>query len=463
MGLTLKPYFDMRRDRNRVVLFSRRRSDFKELYFITPLAALVLSLLDGKRALADVSNIIRIVFDQSDNTYADELVQRVVTQYRKLLVESSSPTPQRFNPQEFLFKQHGPLDSNIRLERPIDLGIALLYSCNRRCRYCYVGAYYAATTSHIKERLMSFSDIVTVLEQANQLGVITLTLTGGEPFLHPDIDSILNYLKSTSFEIEISTKSRISPRMASILASMTNLHLQFSLDSHIPEIGNYLTGDSNYFDDALETLRIAAEYDLQIETNTVLTAHNINNIQELIEFLLHHGVRKMSFTPYYTRHFGRRSDGLMPDNENLLIRLPQLLSDLQNHYGDQAQIYTEIATEYNPNQLTLTCSAGRTGLMILPDGTVTLCDRLPRNHPSFKIGRVPTQSLKDIWDSQKILNLIAPSPELFEGTRCYRCLLFDECNTRGRCYVESFKDYRRTYAPDRTCMLNLPEQKENAS
>jgi len=457
MALMLKSDLMMRRDKNRVILFSRRRSDFKDMYFLPPTTALILSLLDGKRSEQEVALILSVTFN-SDVPRAVSAVDRITNRYRHLLIDADQPAPGRFDPQEFIFKQTGPLDRSTRLERPIDIAIVLLRSCSRRCRYCYVDAPFAANSQHLRERYLSVQQLIPVLEEARQIGVVTLTLAGGEPFLRPDILELLEYLQDTDFELEVSTKARLKADVVEQVARMPRLHLQVSLDSHKADICARLVGDKNYLADACTTLTLAREYGVTIETNTVLTSYNCDDIRGLVDMLVQYGVRRASFTPYYVRHFGRRAADLAPDAASL-HKVRNTLRELQEDYGDQIRVTSEIESDNRPKELAnsvsaLHCTAGRTGFVILPGGEVTLCDRLPPTDTRFHIGHVPDQSLAEIWHSEQLHTFFAPTRQLFHGTRCFDCSLFDACNAHGRCYVESLQVYQRVFAPDRNCPLD---------
>ena len=75
--------------------------------------------------------------------------------------------------------------------------IELLDQCNFHCRYCYVRGSTNST--------LSLESVKKVLDQLREVGCIWLTLTGGEPLLHPHFLEIYNYAYDLGFAVTILT------------------------------------------------------------------------------------------------------------------------------------------------------------------------------------------------------------------------------------------------------------------
>ncbi len=97
------------------------------------------------------------------------------------------------------------------------------------------------------------------------------------------------------------------------------------------------------------------------------------------------------------------------------------------------------------------CSAGRSSLVILPDGRVSFCERVALDE-RFVVGDLRKQSLMEIWRSERLMRLVYPPRELFKGTACHECPTFEECSRLGRrCYVRAMDAYGTPFAPDPIC------------
>src|SRR5712675_1404884 len=76
--------------------------------------------------------------------------------------------------------------------RPIrDLRVSLTDRCNFRCFYCLP---HGEPPIAPKEQMLSYEEIETVCEIFVSLGIQKIRLTGGEPMLRRDIETIISKL-----------------------------------------------------------------------------------------------------------------------------------------------------------------------------------------------------------------------------------------------------------------------------
>lgn len=97
------------------------------------------------------------------------------------------------------------------------------YYCNLNCSYC--DTKYA-NGKDAKYEVLSAQDILNYL---NENKVINVTLTGGEPLLQKDIDSLINLLLQNNYRVEIETNGSID-----IKPFISNTRPIFTLDYKLP-------------------------------------------------------------------------------------------------------------------------------------------------------------------------------------------------------------------------------------
>lgn len=73
-----------------------------------------------------------------------------------------------------------------------------LYGCNLRCSYC--DSQYAWSGNNYEE--MSVDEILTAVKE---LGITSITLTGGEPLIHKDVKELLSKLVECKFDVNVET------------------------------------------------------------------------------------------------------------------------------------------------------------------------------------------------------------------------------------------------------------------
>ena len=108
---------------------------------------------------------------------------------------------------------HPPLD---RLARPIrDLRISLIDRCNLRCTYCMPSEVFGPDYAFLPQReLLSFDEIVLLIEAFAACGVSKIRLTGGEPLLRPGVAELIQRIKGIGGieDVALTTNAIALPR-----------------------------------------------------------------------------------------------------------------------------------------------------------------------------------------------------------------------------------------------------------
>ena len=88
----------------------------------------------------------------------------------------------------------------------LSLDIELTTLCNLSCIYCYAGS-----GKESKDELES-AEVLNVIDQARELGLRTLTLTGGEPLLDQNYFTIARYASESGIAIMLFTNGTLVTR-----------------------------------------------------------------------------------------------------------------------------------------------------------------------------------------------------------------------------------------------------------
>ncbi|MEJ7633194.1 MAG: radical SAM protein [Aeromicrobium sp.] len=152
---------------------------------------------------------------------------------------------------------------------PAPVGTRLwLYSnfhCNLACTYCC-----AASSPHADPRLMTVETAVVAAEQFVSQGGQELLITGGEPFLHPHLDEIV---EGTSAQVPVTVLTNAMVfergRRREILESFdrNRVTLQISLDSADPGLHDRQRGAGSH-SRALDGIRLARELGFRVRVAT---------------------------------------------------------------------------------------------------------------------------------------------------------------------------------------------------
>ena len=125
----------------------------------------------------------------------------------------------------------GPLDT---LSRPLhDLRISVTDRCNFRCTYCMPREVFGRGYEFLhRDQLLSFEEIVRLARLFASLGVEKIRLTGGEPLLRRDVETLVAMLAAIpGVELTMTTNGSLLPRRAPALARAGLARVTVSLDS----------------------------------------------------------------------------------------------------------------------------------------------------------------------------------------------------------------------------------------
>jgi len=197
--------------------------------------------------------------------------------------------------------------------RPIrDLRVSLTDRCNFRCFYCLP---HGEPPIAPKEQMLSYEEIDYVCEIFVSLGIEKLRLTGGEPMLRRDIETIirkLSRLKSLGLvDLALTTNGYYLPERAQSLKDAGLDRVTISLDSLKRDIFKRMTG-VDVLDKVLAGIAAAKKAGLEpIKINAVIVrGHNEDEVADFAAFARDHDVkmRYIEFMPLDSGHEWARAD-----------------------------------------------------------------------------------------------------------------------------------------------------------
>jgi len=168
-----------------------------------------------------------------------------------------------------------PIDAHLpprRPGKPRTLLLLLNRGCNLRCSFCDLWEEHVHMP--VRERLLP------ILDDAVTIGTKTLVITGGEPFLHPDLFLAVRQAKARGLSVNITTNgTRLAARWQECRDSGVD-SLSFSIDGLAPT-HDRLRGQKGAWKKTMAALaRVVA--DGSIATSVYFTATS-DNVHELVE------------------------------------------------------------------------------------------------------------------------------------------------------------------------------------
>ena len=197
--------------------------------------------------------------------------------------------------------------------RPIrDLRVSLTDRCNFRCFYCLP---HGEPPIAPKEKMLSYEEIEYVCDIFVSLGIEKIRLTGGEPMLRRDIETIirkLTRLKADGLhDLALTTNGYYLPERAQSLKDAGLDRVTISLDSLKRDIFKRMTG-VDVLDKVLAGIAAAKSAQLEpIKINAVIVrGHNEDEVADFAAFAREYDVkmRFIEFMPLDSGHDWARED-----------------------------------------------------------------------------------------------------------------------------------------------------------
>ncbi len=186
---------------------------------------------------------------------------------------------------------------------PFSLTLELTNQCNLRCKLCNIWREKEMKLLDI----VTIKDILTTISRLNKYKLEFVSLTGGEPFLHPAIEEIFKLIilfkikKVLKKELGIGIYSngystdKIIGFLEKNVRYLSNVILGISLDGW-GETHNFLRGKRDAFTMSLDTIEKVHSLFMEVKLEIKLTISpiNINEIYTVYDFCKDKGIY---FTP----------------------------------------------------------------------------------------------------------------------------------------------------------------------
>jgi len=187
-----------------------------------------------------------------------------------------------------------------------DLRVSLTDRCNFRCFYCLP---HGEPPIAPKEQMLSYEEIEYVCEIFVSLGIEKLRLTGGEPMLRRDIETIISKLAKLRtnglLDLALTTNGYFLPDRAQALKDAGLDRITISVDSLKREVFKEMTG-VDVLDRVLAGIVAAKNAGLDpIKINAVIVrGHNEDEVADFAAFAREHDVkmRFIEFMPLDSGH-----------------------------------------------------------------------------------------------------------------------------------------------------------------
>ncbi len=321
-----------------------------------------------------------------------------------------------------------------------EIFLEITYRCDQKCLMCDVWPRYLKAPE-LRDRELTMEEIKGLVTGSRRFDSLELAvLTGGEPFLRPDLPEIAGFFleKFPSLTLVLLTNGFNTGPILNALREieerwgLSRVCLGSSLDG-IGETHDRVRGCPGAFKALEETIeRVRRGWSsLSLSLNFTLTPLNYRELLPAFEFARGRGIDFSAQFPISwegAKHFSWEKDELAEVERSIGSIIRELVGDKQKAEGEAELLrdyeflskiyYWQGLAEYgkSPRRLFAYCQAGSECAMFDPQGGLYLC-------PLFKhdtLGNIREKGFEEIWGSVE-------TEELRERIRTGQCHCWLNC------------------------------------
>lgn len=289
---------------------------------------------------------------------------------------------------------------------PQSVTFELTYGCNLRCVHCFNPTHRALPHE------LETAEILKILDQLAAFGVLTVTFTGGEPSIRPDIEEILRHARRQGLLIRLLTNAtRVTPAFVGLLREVGAEQICVSIYGATATTYEQMTavpGSYTLFHRGLITL---ASADLPVVVRMPVTTINHHEIAAC-----RHLAENMGFKFQYCFD-------LMPTVAGNMTPLQYRLSPETKMQIDRDMLpgwgSAEVEGACSTNIPFVECACGQSRFAITPYGEMNLCTAFPIPRYDLRAGTV-----REGWERLK------QTVDQARPNHRYEC---PTCNVRPHC------------------------------
>lgn len=309
-----------------------------------------------------------------------------------------------------------------------EITIEVTQQCPNRCIYC------SSLSDINKTESLNIETIKKIVDDAVDLGVKSISLSGGEPFLREELTDIVYYIHSKGLKIKLYTSGiYFSKGQYSSIPALFLENIKGTLDSLI---FNYETIDADSYATIMgteatnlslldETIKIAITKGIPVETHLVPMHCNFQQIPDVLRKLYSMGVSSISFLRIVPqgRVLANRELVELSIAEQEILK--QILTSCKDKYKHKIRLGHPFSSSC------ATCGTGSTKLTIRYDGYVFPCEAFKDGMMEVKEGITPDnvkeKSLKHIYEHSSYLNWVREGVNTFLSCEKNECCFGQYC------------------------------------
>lgn len=389
-------------------------------YRINETAAEIIKLVNGKNTYDDIVVLLCAKYGEdsvSIKKKLDGFIDTISKQFGLKNITQHEP------------KERNVAEMNKKVVSPMVASIEITNKCNIRCVHCY------GNFGEIPCEVMDKENIKKILSDLRKIGVRIIEITGGEATTHPYIEEIMDYALALNFDqVSLLTNGvKISDRLMEILEkNKDKVYVQVDLHSLREDYFSWFTKTPNILEKVKRNIITLAEKRILLRVATILTPKNIDEIDEIADWVHNLGVARYAVSPVVS--LGRANDqdrnSQLYLDANDAIKAEKQLQKIVSKYDNFLNIIT---SDFDKQ---INCGCITSHVVINSKGYIKICTMDDMSYCNGCIGNVLEENIEHIFErNAELLNVIyttkAPKMNSDECRECENAGYCNGCLLRG--------------------------------
>lgn len=253
-----------------------------------------------------------------------------------------------------------------------DVSIEIIQKCLNCCIHC------SSCSTEDSTAMLCLDTMRQVIRGLQRLKVERVCLSGGEPFLHPDLVEIVREIASHGMTVDIyscgiqkeaGVPAALSVKQLSILKAAGLRSLLFNMQSADESTYDYITHSKGHFSLLRKSIANAIACGIRTEIHFVPMRQNAQDAENVIRFAEQTGIAQVNFLKLVPHGRARENAQRLMIGDEELVALCSRLENLQAQ-GKTIRLGLPLSIQGN----TPPCHAVKEKLYIKFDGSVFGCE-----------------------------------------------------------------------------------------
>ncbi|MBR5712713.1 MAG: radical SAM protein [Lachnospiraceae bacterium] len=293
-------------------------------------------------------------------------------------------------------------------EYPTLAVLNLTERCNLKCTYCYVGAGEGQVEFMKPETAYRIIDEYVAMNPNDKPNI---TLHGGEPLMDFSlVEKIINYAKPVRDKLEISIQTNATllneERVRFLKENDVTVGVSIDGPKEFHDQTRKMQSGKGSFDQVMRGIRLLQDNDISVGTISVLTGHDIDRADEIVDFFAENNIFSLSFLPMQKIGRGLEDEASFLTGEKMFEGFKKVIDrivEINSKSLYPQKIYERKTANLAKNVfyrlhnfmcMRAPCGAGREQLGFGIHGDFYLCDDFI-NDPEFRVGSVYEGSIPE--------------------------------------------------------------------